>query len=164
MVARTLNTRVTNIAGRMLPVHVLVRLAYALGADEVIYLDANTEGNSDNVTGDLVAYTERLVVVGRMEGLSRDPLVGPDTGRMALSVVPRHALLRLDFSHGDRVSSSAAWAPREDPQWPPFGRVSLTYAGLEHAVVLPQGPEPEDFLSFYPSLLDDLAAGGRGGA
>lgn len=144
----------------LLPPHLVIRLAYALGAssiDDVAYLDAHIGPLGDRLTGQLTAYTGRHVTVVRFADVPRDAFDA--SGDVAVTVLPRAALTRLEIVPVAGADDLDAWrgGSLQSSYWPP-APVTLIYAGLTEPLVLPHGRNAENLLPFYPSLLDDLTA------
>lgn len=159
--ARDLLARAQQVTGAgILPPHLVIRLAYALGTssiDDVVYLDVHLGPIGDRLTGQLAAYTSRHVAVVRFADVPRNACDA--SGDVAVAVLPRAALTRVEIVPVAGVDDSDAWrgGSLQSSYWPP-APVTFYYASLTEPLVLPRGRNAENLYTFYPSLLDDLTA------
>jgi hypothetical protein len=156
-VARSLLQRASKVGGLAVPAHLVIRLVYAAGDADFVFLDSCLTAADDRVAGQLVAFTERHVHVVDFTDVPRDGF--DEGGAVVVTTVSRDALVRLQIApvEGTTLNRNEDWAGGSlgGAWWP--GAATLTYDGLPSPVTIPRGRTPEDFLTLHRALLDDLS-------
>ncbi|SFU04642.1 hypothetical protein SAMN05660657_05058 [Geodermatophilus amargosae] len=155
-----LNTRITEVSDRELPHHIAVRLAFLIGDAPVKYLDVPVLETPQGLTGAVIAYTDRVLIVAPFTGVPPHFMEDPYGGEVTPAMVSRTALTRVDVlptQEPDRTRYRV-WTDEQGGllRWPSQATVRLTYASLDFPVELPRGRNREDFDNFLPTLLADL--------
>ena len=134
---------------------VWLRIATLVGTDRVKYIDDNLVAEEDDeaVRGDILVVTQRRVILAKLA--ARVGEEGHDD--LAVATWARSALRQASI----RPTKSSSWSRdfATGPEWPPQGKIDLTYADGT-SLTLPLGDADAETLrrlrELVPSLLDDI--------
>jgi hypothetical protein len=153
---RALHQLAQSALGFFPPVHLVVRLAYALGPDrDVAYFDGKLEGSvGATITGRIIALTKRLIHIVDFADVPR----GEDAdegGQVTVITLARTNLAKVEIpASRNHENWSGGWLG--ESRWP--GELALTYEGYPQPIVLPGRRSATALFALHAGLLDDLTA------
>ncbi|WP_336028597.1 hypothetical protein [Geodermatophilus sp. FMUSA9-8] len=156
--ARSVLQRSKVVSSYPVPMHVVVRLVYAMGDQhEVAYLDAHSLGTTGKLSGQITIFTERHLHVADYVGVSADGF--EEDGTVTVTTIPRRLLQKLEIAavEGTQLNHHDDWTGGSlvGSWWP--GALTLTYQGHPKPITIGRGRgNKENILPLHATLLNDL--------
>lgn len=143
--------------GRLLPAHVLHRLARLLSPQELLYVDlAIGDGDIEHFSGRVLVWTgTHLAVLDLTDVLLLDSNFPreDDASVVSLRVLPRAALREISIPPG--AGANRSWQLTSSG-WPRAAKLTLRYEGLDEQITVPARHPRQGFAELVGTLVNDL--------